>query len=221
MTGFITVMDPCKLENYSVDNAIISEVVEYDYDNYDYEMQKVEDLLDRIPEREADMIRLHYMNRKYQTDIGKIFKVSQGDVSYRIKRGIKRIMFLLDFPQISQEDLLRDLGQILPYEEVSKAIPNIKPGNLDFCGDNLYLRVMAGMYLTSSQSVVADILGLFQNSVRYRFIKGRKIIDEACKENRKYYKYKKAFDMVSKNPNILRQLKVQERWQYKFYDSVG
>ena len=217
MNSFVVLLNPSELDSFTEKQVLISDV-DFHQDDFDDRYDVVKDLLDRLPKREADMIYLYFFKKKFQADIGKIFNVSQGDVSYRIKRGVRRIKFLLDYPQLEQEDMIEDLKDVLPYENVHSVIDNISPGDLDFCGDNLYLRIMVGMYQTSSQSVVANVLGIYQNRVRYRFLKGLTLLRELAKDDYDYRKYVLAFDMVEKNPNILRELKIQSRWKHKFSD---
>lgn len=217
MNSFVIFLNPTDIEGFTEDQVIINES-EYDPSYFDDRADAVKDLIDRLPKREADMIYLYFFKKKYQADIGRIFNVSQGDVSYRIKRGVKRIKFLLEYPEIPYAEMLKDLDPILPFEDVRSVISDVVPGDLDFCGDNLYLRIMVGMYKTSSQSVVAKTLGIYQNRVRYRFLKGLSIIKEHGKTNPKYNKYVHAFEMVEQNPNILRELKIQDRWKHKFSD---
>ena len=57
--------------------------------------EQIEPLLDRIPEREADLIWLYFIQKKRQADIAEIFGVTQAAISYRLVRGIQRIKFLL------------------------------------------------------------------------------------------------------------------------------
>lgn len=218
-SSFVIFLNPSEIENFTQESVAIHEDYDNDQDCFDDKADEVKGLLSKIPQREADMIYLYYFKKKFQADIGKIFKVSQGDVSYRIKRGVQRIKFLLDYPQIDIDFLIQKLSPILPYEDIKVTIPNIQPGELDFCGDNLYLRIMVGMYQTSSQSVVADILGIYQNRVRYRFLKGLEILEAHSQSNPEYDPIVKAFKMVSSQPNILRQLKVQNRWKHKFTDT--
>lgn len=222
MDNFIVFLSPDELESFTSERMLVSDV-SYDLDEVALKKDMLEDLLDRLPKREADMLYFYFYKKKYQEDVGKIFGVSQGDVSYRIKRAIKRIKFLLQYPDIDPDEMVFDLSSILPFEDINKVltpeiIAKVSPSNLDFCGPNLYLRIMVGMYQTSSQSVVANQLGIYQNRVRYRFLKGLSIIKEQAAKQDKYLKYVKAFDMVAEHPNILRELKVQDRWKHKFMD---
>jgi len=218
MSSFVVFLSPNELENFTDDKMVVSETY-IDKAELEKKRSVVYELMDRLPKREADMIYMYFFKKKFQADIGKIFNVSQGDVSYKIKRGVRRLKFLMAYPELEEFDIIEDLAPILPYENVYKVIKDLQPGCLDFCGDNLYMRIMVGMYKTSSQSVVAETLGIYQNRVRYRFRKGLERIQEhADLDYESYGEYLSAFEMVRDNPNILRELKVQDRWKHKFQD---
>lgn len=55
------------------------------------------DVLDQIPEVEADIIEMALDGRS-QTEIATILGASQGGISYRFRRGIKRVRWLLTLP---------------------------------------------------------------------------------------------------------------------------
>ncbi len=90
------------------EDVSIEEMQSYFADSDNLE-DRIKPLLDRIPEREADLILMYFVNNKRQADIAAIFGVTQAAISYRLDRGIKRIKFLLSIPQVSKEDLMRDL----------------------------------------------------------------------------------------------------------------
>lgn len=159
-------------------------------------LKEVEEVLSRIPPREADMLRMYYFFGKEQKDIGQIFNVSQGDVFYRLNRAIKRIKFILALPHLDFEQMKLDLGPILE--------------------DDLHLNIMWGLYTTTSQTEVALRSGMTQGKVRYRFLKCLRRIRECAEVDPKYEVYVKAFEMVQENFNALRELSTQDRWQDKF-----
>jgi DNA-directed RNA polymerase specialized sigma24 family protein len=238
MSSFVFLLSPDEIEKFSQDSVVGREgIIEVDFcPEYS---AKVREVMGKLPEREADMLDLYFFKKKYQADVGKIFGVSQGDVSYRIKRAIKRIKFLLAYPEIDTDLMIKDLALIMPKEDLKKPSKKKKktplkssknktpiPVNDELgkcmkkCKSSLYLQIMLGMYKTSSQSVVAERLGIYQGRVRYRFIKGLDILRKEAETNPDYEKYVTAFEMVAKNPNILRELKVQDRWRSKFQDAI-
>lgn len=155
-----------------------------------YETQ-IKPLLDRIPEREADLIFLYYIQKKRQADIAEIFGVTQAAISYRLDRGLQRIRFLLSIPQIDEEDLRRDLPQV-PFKAID-------------------VDILVGMWQTTCQSEVASRLGLTQGRVRHRFFGAVKILDKRAKEEEQFLPYHKVFNAIaSKRFNILREVKLPQ-----------
>jgi predicted XRE-type DNA-binding protein len=162
---------------------------------------RVESLLDRIPEREADLIYLYYILKKRQADIAAIFEVTQAAISYRLDRGLQRIKFLLSIPEVSEEDLRRDLPEVLPQ--------------------TIDVNILVGMWQTTCQSEVASKLGLTQGRVRHRFFKAVKVIEDAAVQNVKYDPYRKIFSTIaSKKFNILREVKLPQ-WANRGGDALA
>lgn len=155
-----------------------------------YETQ-IKPLLDRIPEREADLIYLYYIQKKRQADIAEIFGVTQAAISYRLDRGLQRIRFLLSIPQIDEDDLRRDLPNV-PFKEID-------------------VNILVGMWQTTCQSEVASRLGLTQGRVRHRFFGAVKVLDKRAKEDEQFVPYHKVFNAIaSKRFNILREVKLPQ-----------
>jgi predicted XRE-type DNA-binding protein len=114
-------------------------------------IDKIRSVLDRLPDRETDLIRLYFFMNKKQTDIAEIFGITQAAVSYRIKRALDRIKFLVDMP---------DLGK----DQVYEILLEIMPTKMD-------AQIFAEMYDTTCQSEVAKVLKITQGRVRHRYLK--------------------------------------------------
>lgn len=159
-------------------------------DGNDYESQ-IAPLLEHIPEREADLIHLYFIQRKRQADIAIIFGVTQAAISYRLDRGIQRIKFLLSIPQVTEEELRRDL-------------PDVFPQQID-------VDILVGMWSTTCQSEVANQLHLTQGRVRHRFFKAVKTLEKAAIDNEKLEPYRKIFSSIAnKNFNIMRAVSLPQ-----------
>lgn len=115
------------------------------------QIEAIQGLMDSLPPREADFVDLYYFKRKKQTEIAYIFGCSQPTVCYRLQRATSRIQFLLQLPQVAEEDLLRDMGLFLP--------------------DPQDVRIMHLMWRTTCQSEAAKELGVSQGLVRHRFLR--------------------------------------------------
>lgn len=164
----------------------------------DYE-DRIAPLLNRIPQREADLISLYYIQKKRQADIAEIFGVTQAAISYRLDRGLQRIKFLLSIPPVTEEDLRRDLPEVFKEIDVD---------------------ILIGMWQTTCQSEVASRLGLTQGRVRHRFFKAVKTLKEAAAKDSKFVPYHKVFNAISsKRFNILREVKLPQ-WANRGGDEV-
>lgn len=156
--------------------------------NYDTQIRP---LLDRIPDREADLIDLYYIQKKKQADIAAIFGVTQAAISYRLDRGLQRIRFLLSIPTVDEDELRRDLPHV-PFKEID-------------------VNILVGMWETTCQSEVATRLGLTQGRVRHRFFGAVKTLSKRADEDARFIPYHKIFSAISnKNFNVLREVKLPQ-----------
>ena len=181
----------------------------------DYE-SRIVPLLDRIPTREADLIALYFIEKKRQADIAIIFGVTQAAISYRLDRGIQRLKFLLNIPQVTEEELRADLPKAFPSQipcphcAATDSSCRICQGSGDILLD---VEILVGMWATTCQSEVATKLGLTQGRVRHRFFKAVKTLQEIATLDPRFSPYEKIFSAVaSKKFNILREVKLPQ-WQ--------
>jgi Sigma-70, region 4 len=197
-TGYVIPIDPAELanrfstpslEDEYLEDEEVSGVRELLAEEENYE-GRIAPLLDRIPKREADLIYLYFIQKKRQADIAVIFNVTQAAISYRLDRGLKRIKFLLSIPQVTEEDIRRDLPEI--FKEID-------------------VNILVGMWSTTCQSQVAENLGLTQGRVRHRFFKAVRVLKESADRDAKFAPYFKVFSAISgKKFNILREVKLPQ-----------
>lgn len=120
--------------------------------------------LDRIPPREADLIRLYHKDKMKQEQIAKLFNITQAAVSYRLHRGIKRIQFLRTIPELERDQFELELGP-------------------KFCEQDR--EILWRMYETTCQSEIAKQMNLTQGRVRHRFFRAlQKVKDLIAEEAR-------------------------------------
>jgi DNA-directed RNA polymerase specialized sigma24 family protein len=189
MSNFCISYDPNDLASrFSTEDALsFSDYFSVTTTEIDEEkLQKVRDILDSLPQMEADFIDLYYFKKMKQTDIAKIFRVSQPTVCYRLKRAVERIQYLFNLPTV-------DLAEM---EEFLQAV-------LD---DELDVTIMLQMYETTCQSEVATWNGLSQGLVRHRFIRTLRRLKTLAEEDEESDFYHKLFRLVSDNLNILREI---------------
>jgi len=114
-------------------------------------LESVVDHMGRISPIEADMIDLHILKGVPQSALGKIFGYTQPNIHYRVNRAIDRLKVLLTIPLFSEHFLEETLSR--------------------YFSDKKDIKVMVLLYLYSSQSHAARIIGESQGKVRYRFLR--------------------------------------------------
>lgn len=203
-SGYVIPVDPSSLANRLVApepfDPLAEEEVEAESFLTPENFDKVNLLLDRIPKREADLLYLYFIEKKRQADIAAIFDVTQAAVSYRLDRGLKRIKFLLDLPNVTVEEMQEDLPKV-PFKEID-------------------VDILVGMWETTCQSEVANRLGLTQGRVRHRFFKAVEVLEDAAAREETFQPYHKVFSAISKKKfNILREVKLPQ-WANRGGDKV-
>jgi DNA-directed RNA polymerase specialized sigma24 family protein len=194
--GYLISVDPSEMANRFAAPEVEEEAAEDDVggvlSSLNYENQ-VKPLLDKIPDREADIVYLYFILKKKQADIAEIFGVTQAAISYRLDRGIQRIRFLLSIPQLTEEEMRADLPNV-PFKEID-------------------VNILVGMWETTCQSEVASRLGLTQGRVRHRFFVAVKALEKKSSEDQTFMKYHKVFSSIAgKHFNILREVRLPQ-WQ--------
>ena len=159
----------------------------------------------RIPKREQDLLYMHYVMKKTQVELGCIFNRTQAAISYRIKKAVTRLQFLMDIPEVDVEDIRRDLAPIFEEHDMD---------------------VMVGMFVHTCQTqVAADLrkkLGpeydktINQSYVRHKFRKNIKTLKIQSEYDVVYIKYHDLFSKICGNTNILREVKLS-RWDNGTY----
>jgi len=114
-------------------------------------MKEIIEQMSRINPMEADMIELHILKGVPQSALGKIFHYTQPNIHYRVNRAIARIKVLIKVPILKEEYLYSELGR--------------------YFSDEKDVKVMVLLYLYSSQSHAARMIGESQGKVRYRFLR--------------------------------------------------
>ena len=101
-TSRLRSIDNVKFENmYSESSGIGKD--EFRIGNLSFE--EIEPFLHKLPAREVDLVTLYRKYGKNQKDIAKMFSVTQGAISSRLRRAGDRLKFLRDMPKISDEEI--------------------------------------------------------------------------------------------------------------------
>lgn len=103
-------MDPLELENrFSSDRNFF-------YEQEEAPMNDIMPFIEKLPEREQDLIDMYFFQEKNQKEIADYFNVTQGAISHRLSRARNRLKFLRDMPK-PDFDLKKALGaHFTPFE---------------------------------------------------------------------------------------------------------
>lgn len=175
-------MDQRLLESLFSDEQGLASLPSY-YDELDAESQNLFNLvleeMEKISPLEADIIELHLKGIS-QSLLGKIFGFTQPNIHYRLNRATERLKMMVQIEDFDEEELTERLGTVFRNEKD--------------------LKVMVYIYLWSSQSKVAKLIGESQGKVRYRFMKGLKVLEEIGELSDIY----KSLKLVGENISLLR-----------------
>lgn len=120
---------------------------------------RVEDLLQHVHPVERDIIELYYFQGVTQEAISTVIGVSQQAVSHRLRSAFRRLVFLIERPDIAPEQMRADLTMLLGDH----------PRAVD---------VLCDYAVTSSQLATAQRLGLSQQRVSEVFTSALAALDE-------------------------------------------
>lgn len=150
--SYIEPVDPAELASRFSTEDVLDPLPEGMDETYRREhLEKIKAVMDLLPDRETDLVDLYFFKGKKQTDIAEVFDITQAAVSYRLKRAMQRIRFLVELPDATKDDVYEDL---LEWKVM----------------DKLDAKIFAEMYETTCQSKVAERLDLTQGRVRHRFL---------------------------------------------------
>lgn len=178
---------------------------------------RVEGFLDRIPAKEADIIELYFYHDKRQADIASIFDITQAAVSYRLGRGIMRLQFLLDIPDVSRDQMVRDLSKAFPGRPVLPAELEEDPE----ADVHIDVRILVAIWESTCQSEVAKTLKLTQGRVRHRFFRAVERLKELAASDKDLEPYAIIFNkLATKKFNILREVQLPQ-WAGRGCDEIA
>lgn len=187
----VKIMDPGEISNRYAHGIPYEDISYRSEDSIKDSLEQIMPFLDRLPAREADILKLFFIDQKKQVELAKMFKVTQAAICYRIKRGIQRLRFLLQMPEIDVYEMKQDLLEVFDKQDV---------------------KIMLLMFQYTCQSQVAKDIGSTQCSVRHRFLKSIKQLSIEKERDEKYVKYYEMFKMISQNLNILHEI-MHPQWK--------
>jgi len=75
---------------------------------------RIYSVLGKLPPTERDVVELYYRVGKRQEVIARILGISQQAVSHRLYAAYRRIVFMLDLPDVEEAQMREDLWGLLP-----------------------------------------------------------------------------------------------------------
>jgi len=189
-------IDNVKFESiYSDDDAI--QYGDFRIGNVSFE--DIEPFLHKLPAREIDLVTLYRKYGKNQKDIAKMFSVTQGAISSRLRRVADRLQFLRDLPNISDH-------------EIDECLSNVFK-------DEIELAIIKLMKETTCQSRTAEIINeryklvdnksrMTQVKVRHRFEKCLIVLKALKEEDSKYLRFYTLLAFIKKNLYKLHEVKL-------------
>lgn len=222
-SGYIVSVDPSELNRYlqqpedaiSLEDMDESQLLDPDMldmqDMYDllskaHGLDTVVSLLDKIPAMEADIIELYFLKDKRQADIAVIFGMTQAAVSYRLGRGILRIKFLLELPDITIEQMTKDLAEAFPCDTKTPYEEGAEETEL-----SVDVKILVHIWQTTCQTKVARMLNLTQGRVRHKFFGAVRRLKFMAAKDERWKPYADMFGKISlKKFNILSEVKLPQ-----------
>lgn len=186
-------IDSVKFESmYSEKDAI--SYGEYRIGNMSFE--EIEPYLHKLPPREIDLVTLYRKYGKNQKDIARMFDVTQGAISSRLRRAADRLQFLRDLPKITDDEIESNLSTVIDAE-----------GKRVF--SDCEIEIIKIMKETTCQSATAIIVNkkfklkggevMTQVKVRHRFEKCLAKLEELKGEESKYLRFYNLMVFIKKN----------------------
>lgn len=160
--------------------------------------EEIEPYLHKLPPREIDLVTLYRKYGKNQKDIAKMFDVTQGAISSRLRRAADRLQFLRDLPRITDDDIDVHLTKIFT--------------------DPKEIAIIKCMKDTTCQSKTAELVNkqfglkdgdiMTQVKVRHRFEKCLNKLNILKEKDQKYLRFYLLLTYIKKNLYKLHEVKL-------------
>ena len=179
---------------YSNDNKIRYEEIR----DFGISYEEMLPFIERLPERERDLLNLYYKEEKNQKDIAKMFGVTQGAVSSRLSRARSRLRFLRGMPKIDHNDIENALKSHF---------------------ETIEIEIIKCMMKTTCQSKTALLINerfgfkeekkrMTQVKIRHRFEKCINQLADMKKKNPSMAKYHNLLGYIKQNLYMLHEVKL-------------
>lgn len=204
MSNRLRRIDNVKFENiYSENDAIKYE----DFRIGNVSFEDIEPFLHKLPAREIDLVTLYRKYGKNQKDIAKMFSVTQGAISSRLRRVADRLQFLRDLPNISDHEIDECLSPIFK-EPIEIAI--IK------CMKETTCQSRTAQLINERFKLVDEKKRMTQVKVRHRFEKCLIHLNTLKDTDPKYLRFYTLLAFIKKNLYKLHEVKLPHFDRGKF-----
>lgn len=125
-------------------------------------------LMKYLPELEAEIFWLIYEKKKHQKDIAKLLGLSQPTISYRYRRTITKLRYLMTIVDLPLRDMLRDMTFLKTHEQ----------------------DILFDLFFFLNQELVGQKHNVRQSTVKWIFTKTKKQLEALeQKEPERWYKH--------------------------------
>lgn len=138
----------------------------------------VEKYLTMLPDLEAEIVYLLYLKKKTQKDVALILKTSQPTVSYRYRRAVDKLSYLMVLDSVDLDSVVMTIPQIKDKER----------------------EILRDLFYTANQELVGNRHGVRQSSVKWIFMKSKRYVEQLeVKEPEKWAKHYGLLLLLEKN----------------------
>lgn len=117
---------------------------------------EVEKYLPMLPELEAEIVFMLFVKRKNQKDVAKLLGTSQPTISYRFRRAIDKMSYLMTLQSIDLKSIINEIPQIKDKEKA----------------------ILIDLFYLANQELVGENHGVRQSSVKWIFTKSKRYVDQ-------------------------------------------
>ena len=114
-----------------------------------------------LPELEREIFFMVYHRKKNQKDIAKLLGLSQPTISYRYRRVIEKLAYLMTLLAVNSRTLIDEISTLKPHEK----------------------DILHDLFFYTNQEMVGKKYGVRQSSVKWIFVKTKRRMTELEKED--------------------------------------
>lgn len=138
----------------------------------------VEQYLPLLPELEAEVVFMLYVKKKTQKDVAVLLGTSQPTVSYRYRRAVDKLSYLMVMSSVDLDSVVSTIPKISGKEQ----------------------SIIRDLFYTANQELVGVKFGVRQSSVKWIFMKAKRYVEQLeLKEPGKWERHYGLLVLLEKN----------------------